>query len=199
MTERTLIVLLSLIFLGSFIARNLIVKLKVQETIRAVDPLLTASMIFTTICIFITIFSTSSDEFYSFLGAVFFLRTPTISVFGSLLFASSILAGWFVSAQLKESWRIGVHENQKTDLIKSGVYKYVRNPYFVSYFTMFLGQFLVRPSIVLATAIAITVTIFHRIILKEEAYLLALHGAEYEYYRNLTGRYLPRFVAADQK
>lgn len=199
MTERTLIVLLSLIFLGSFVARNLIVKSKTQQTIKASDPLITASMVCTNICIFITIFSTSSDAFYHFLGAVSALRTPAISALGFVLIAISILMGWFFSAQLKASWRIGVHENQKTELITSGVYRYIRNPYFVSCFTMFFGQFLVRPSIVMAAVIAIIIAIFHRITLKEEAYLLTVHGEEYEYYRNHTGRYIPRHVTADQR
>lgn len=194
MTEKILIILLSLIFLGTFVTRNLIVKSKTKQTIRASDPLLTASMISTTLCIFVTIFSTSSDNFYHLLGAILFLSSPTVSYFGLFLYALSIIIGWLFSAQLKDSWRVGVHDNQKTELIQSGIYKHVRNPYFLSYFMMFIGQFLVRPSFVMIVLIAITIAIFHRMVLKEEAYLLTIHEIKYEEYRNITGRYIPRHV-----
>ena len=194
MTEKILIILLSLIFLGTFVTRNLIVKSKTKQTIRASDPLLTASMISTTLCIFVTIFSTSSDNFYHLLGAILFLSSPTVSYFGLFLYALSIIIGWLFSAQLKDSWRVGVHDNQKTELIQSGIYKHVRNQYFLSYFMMFIGQFLVRPSFVMIVLIAITIAIFHRMVLKEEAYLLTIHEIKYEEYRNITGRYIPRHV-----
>jgi protein-S-isoprenylcysteine O-methyltransferase Ste14 len=198
MTEKILVILLSLTFLGAFVTRNLIVKAKTKKTIRASDPLLTASMIFTTLCVFVTIFSTSSDNFHQYLGAILFLNYPAVSYFGLILFALSIIMGWLVSAQLKESWRVGVHDNQKTVLIQSGIYKYIRNPYFLSYFIMFIGQFLVRPSFVMIVLVAITIAIFHRMVLKEEAYLLKIHKKEYEEYRGITGRYIPRRVIGDR-
>ena len=39
----------------------------------------------------------------------------------------------------------------------------------------------------------ITVFSFHRMILHEEAHLLAAHGNTYKEYKARTGRYLPRF------
>jgi protein-S-isoprenylcysteine O-methyltransferase Ste14 len=32
------------------------------------------------------------------------------------------------------------------------------------------------------------------LVLKEEAFLMNIHGKEYEKYKNKTGRYIPRFV-----
>jgi protein-S-isoprenylcysteine O-methyltransferase Ste14 len=194
MTEKILIMLLSLVYLGTFVARNVIVKAKTKQPIRASDPLLAASMIFVNLCIFMAIFSTASDTFYQLLGVISFLRTSLVSYFGLLLFSIGIIIGWFFSAQLKESWRVGVHEKQETKLIQSGVYKYVRNPYFLSYFIMFMGQFLIRPSLFMAVLVAITVMIFHRMVLKEEAYLLRTHGKEYEKYKGSTGRYIPIYM-----
>jgi protein-S-isoprenylcysteine O-methyltransferase Ste14 len=199
MTEKILIILLSLVFLGTFVARNLLVKAKTKQPIKASDPLLTASMIFVNLCIFMAIFSTASDTFYQLLGVIFILRIPVVSYFGLSLFAISIIMGWFFSAQLNESWRVGVHDNQKTKLIQSGIYKYVRNPYFLSYFIMFIGQFLLRPSLVMFVLIGITIAIFHRMVLKEEAYLLTIHGKEYEKYKKSTGRYIPRYINSNRK
>ena len=174
--------------------RNLIVKSKTKQLIRASDPMLAASIIVTTLCIFTAIFSTYSNNFYQSLGIILFLRSPAISVLGFSLFTLSILMGWFASAQLKESWRVGVHDNQKTQLIQNGIYQYVRNPYFDSYFIMFVSLFLVRPSLVMIVLVAITISIFHLIVLKEERHLLRSHGTQYEEYNGMTGRYIPRFT-----
>ena len=108
------------------------------------------------------------------------------------LLGLSIILAWIVSAQLKNSWRVGMHENQKTELIQNGVYGYVRNPYFLSYYLLFFGLFLVRPSLVLMALIGVTAYTFHRMILNEETHLLATHGQAYREYTAKTRRYLPR-------
>ena len=193
MIENIFVILLPCIFFGTFITRNLIVKAHTKKRIRASDPVLKVSIIFTNLCIFIVIFSTYSEHFYRFMGALLLLRSAIFSYIGLFLFAASIAMGWTFSAQLKGSWRIGVHDNQKNQLIQSGIYEYVRNPYFLSYFVMFFGLFLIRPSMVLAVVVISTILIFHRLVLKEEAYLLKMHGEHYEKYKKNTGRYIPRF------
>jgi len=110
MTERILVILLPLIFLGTFITRNLILKAHTKKRIRASNPLLTASIILTNLCILMTIVSTYSEHWYQLMGAILFLRSPIISYVGLSLFGISIIMGWFISAQLKESWRVGVHQ-----------------------------------------------------------------------------------------
>lgn len=191
MTDYILMVVLSIVFLATFVTRNLMVKAQVKQPIRASDPWLAASMIFTNLCIFITIFATLSEGFYERLGIIWPLRTPFITGFGFFLFALSIVIGWFVSAQLRASWRVGVPVDQKTELIQQGIYRYIRNPYFLSYFVMFIGQFFVRPSVVMVVLIVSAIVVFHRMILKEEAYLLQVHGPAYEQYKRATGRYMP--------
>jgi protein-S-isoprenylcysteine O-methyltransferase Ste14 len=199
MKETIIITFLSLLFLGVFTARNLIVKTKVKQRVRASESVLNTSILFTTICILTTIFSVLSDRLYKLLGAIAFLRSPIVSYAGFALFAISIVAGWFVSAHLKKSWRVGIHEDQRTELIINGIYKYVRNPYFVSYFAMFFSLFLVRPSIALMVIIAITVAIFHRMILNEERYLAKIHGERYLRYKETTGRYFPLILKSHSK
>jgi len=193
MIERILIILLPLIYLGTFITRNLIVKAHTKQQIRASDPLLTSSIILSNLCIFMTIVSTYSEHWYQLMGAILLLRSPIISYVGLSLFGISLIMGWFFSAQLKASWRVGIPNNQQTELIQNGIYAYIRNPYFLSYFIMFFSLFLVRPSLVMTVLVLATVLIFHRMVLKEEAHLLTIHGKEYEKYKNTTGRYIPRF------
>ena len=64
MTEKILIILLPLIFPGTFITRNLVVKARTGQRIKASDPLVTVSIVLTNLCIFNTIFSTLSEGWY---------------------------------------------------------------------------------------------------------------------------------------
>jgi protein-S-isoprenylcysteine O-methyltransferase Ste14 len=90
-----------------------------------------------------------------------------------------------------------VIDDQKTKLVKTGVYAYIRNPYFLSYHLMFLALFLIRPSLMFAVVSTITALMFHLMVLKEETYLAAIHGNDYLDYKKATGRYLPRLTKAD--
>ena len=139
-----------------------------------------------------TVLSVYSDPFYRLTGALFFIRQPFLSYLGLVLFAVAIILGAIFSAQLKDSWRIGVHEDQKTTLVKDGIYAHIRNPYFLSYFIMFFSLLCIRPSLLLLVLILAAVVVFHQMVLKEERYLLGVHGTEYKAYKNNTGRYLPR-------
>ena len=78
------------------------------------------------------------------------------------------------------------------DYIVDGMYAHIRNPYFLSYFIMFFSLLCIRPSLLLLVLILVVVVVFHQMVLKEERYLLGVHGTEYETYKNDTGRYLPR-------
>lgn len=184
--------ILSLSFLGAFFTRNLLVKKRSGHPVRSRDRMVTASIVLTTLCFFVIIFSTYSKQWYHFMGVITFFRHPFISYVGIFLLGIGIISGWIVSEQLKDSWRIGIHKDQKTELIKNGIYAYIRNPYFLSYYIMFLSFFLVRPSLVLVVLIPANIINFHRMVLKEETHLLTVHGKEYEEYKKKTGRYLPR-------
>jgi len=191
MIEKQLVVLLPVIFLASFIVRNVLVKIRTKERIRSSNPILTASIAFISLSFVVTILSASSDRLYKYAIAISFLRFPIISYSGIVLFAISIILGWFVSAQLKESWRVGIHHDQKTRLIQDGIYGYIRNPYFLSYYIMLFSLFLIRPSILILVLVTITIVLFHRMVLEEEVYLRKVHGKPYETYMQNTGRYLP--------
>jgi protein-S-isoprenylcysteine O-methyltransferase Ste14 len=193
MIEKILIIVLPLIFLVTFMTRNMVVKYRTKKQIRASDAVASTSIILNSSCILITIASTFSSQLYQLMAPIWSLRSPMVSFFGLSLFGISILLGWIGSAQMRESWRIGIPKDQKTELIQNGIYAYVRNPYFLSFFVMFLGLFLVRPSLVILLLLSATIAVFHRLVLNEENYLLKTHGEEYIKYRRTTGRYIPRY------
>jgi protein-S-isoprenylcysteine O-methyltransferase Ste14 len=150
------------------------------------------SMVLSTACFVITILSVYSQQWHHRMGAIDFLRHPFVAYSGLAIFVASIVGVWVVSAQLKDSWRAGVPDNQKTELIQDGIYAFIRNPYFLCYYLMFFGLFLVRPSLVLFVLIIAIIAVFHRMVLKEETHLQNKHGKAYEAYKKKAGRYIPR-------
>jgi protein-S-isoprenylcysteine O-methyltransferase Ste14 len=149
-------------------------------------------MVLSTACFVVSILSVYSQQWYHRMGAIDFLRHPFVAYSGLVIFAIGIVGVWIFSGQLKDSWRVGVSDDQKTELITNGIYAYCRNPYFLCYYLMFFGLFLVRPSLVLFMLVLATIAVFHRMVLKEEAYLHKKHGKAYEVYKQKTGRYIPR-------
>jgi protein-S-isoprenylcysteine O-methyltransferase Ste14 len=193
MIEKIVLLSLSIIFLGLFVTRNIIVMKRTKQQVRSKDQLVAASILVSSLCFFVAIASTFSTKWYHSMGEITALRHPFISYTGLFLFGAGIWSGWLISAQLKDSWRVGVPENQSTELIRDGIYAYVRNPYFLSYYVMFTGLFLFRPSLMLLFSVLAIGMVFHIMVLREEAYLLKVHGEEYEKYKIKAGRYFPRF------
>jgi protein-S-isoprenylcysteine O-methyltransferase Ste14 len=192
MVEKVLIVALTVVLLGLFFLRNLLVQRRTGQIIRSRNRLVLTSTVLSTACFVVTILSVYSEQWYHRMGVIDFLSHPFVAYSGLVIFAASIVAGWVVSAQLRDSWRVGVPHDQKTELIQDGIYAYCRNPYFLCYYLIFFGLFLIRPSLVLLVLVLAIMAIFHRMVLKEEAYLHNKHGKAYEAYRKRAGRYIPR-------
>jgi len=187
--ENIAILILSVVYLAGFMARNLLVKRRTGQSIRSKSALVNLSIVLSAAMFTALFLSLYSEELYRLMGKISALRHPAVSAIGMLVFAASMVFGWVCAAQLRNSWRVGVLEEQKTELIQHGVYAYIRNPYFLSYFLMFFGCFLVRPSVVMLALLIAVIVSFHRMVLTEEAYLLKIHGEAYQRYMQNTGRY----------
>ncbi len=192
MTEKILLIGLTSLFVVTFITRNLLVWKRTGKPVRSRDRFVASSVVSSILC-FVAVILSTNEPIYRYMGAISSMRHPLVSSIGLVLLGFSIILVWVVSAQLKDSWRVGVHKDQETELIQNGLYGYVRNPYFLSYYILFFSLFLVRPSLVLLLLVGATVFTFHRMILMEETHLLATHGPAYREYEAKTGRYLPRF------
>lgn len=94
--------------------------------------------------------------------------------------------------KMGSSWRMGIDPNEKTQLIVSGPYAYVRHPIYA------LSSLLMIASLVAVPAPAmIIVAIIHLLFLqwearREERHMLATHGEIYANYFRRVGRFMPR-------
>lgn len=118
-----------------------------------------------------------------------------IVIFSGILLALSGYAGtlWCYSA-IGGSWRMGINRNEKTELIKTGPYKFIRHPIYSFQVIIILGMAFLLPT---PLSLIILIVNYVSILIKavdEEAYLLNTHGVEYKEYFSGTGRFLPRFI-----
>ena len=127
---------------------------------------------------------------YKYLVPISYLSNPTLSIIGQILLTLTL--GWVLIAQvhMQKSWRIGIDENVKTELIQTGLFKISRNPIFLGMRIMLLGLFLVLPNA------ATLVTLFSGELLiqiqvrLEEEFLTRIHSEAYRAYRKQVRRWI---------
>jgi len=109
---------------------------------------------------------------------------------GLILVCLGFLIGLLALYTMRNSWRVGIKNDQKTALVNRGIYRTSRNPYFLSYGVLVVGYLLIFPSPIIFILYLMLVSIFHQMILDEERYLEKIHGEEYLKYRKRVRRYI---------
>ena len=99
-------------------------------------------------------------------------------------------------AAMGDSWRIGVKKREKTVLVTSGPYAFVRHPIYAFQTMLLFGAALLLPTPLSFAAIAVQLTCAYVKAFDEEAYLLETHADLYSGYLARTGRFLPRLFKA---
>ena len=106
-------------------------------------------------------------------------------ILGDLIFFVSVIC-------MKDSWRAGIPDQDQTELVTSGIYKFSRNPAFLGFDFMYIGVLLMYFNPLTAFFSLFAIVMLHLQILQEENYLTATFGKEYEEYRKRVFRYLGR-------
>jgi protein-S-isoprenylcysteine O-methyltransferase Ste14 len=139
--------------------------------------------------------------FYFYL--VFAVAFGWTSVGVRRLFASGLIAWLGVAAcaaglllllwsliSFKQSFRIGIDTDRPDTLITSGAFAFSRNPIYVAFALVLIGEFLILPNWVFLAYIVGFSLLVHRQVLREEDYLKAHYGQQYLDYSNRVRRYL---------
>ena len=88
------------------------------------------------------------------------------------------------------SFRVGIDTDRPDQLVTTGVFAYTRNPIYVVFGAILTGQFLIFPNWILLIYLVLGVAVFHRQVLREEAYLRQHYGPAYAEYTRRVRRYL---------
>lgn len=108
-----------------------------------------------------------------------------IAMLGDAIFLISV---W----TMRDSWRAGIPEKDRTALVTDGIYAYSRNPAFLGFDCMYIGVFLLYANVLTGLCTAFAIVMLHMQILQEEKFMTATHGAEYLAYKSKVFRYLGR-------
>lgn len=94
--------------------------------------------------------------------------------------------------EMGSSWRVGVDPAEATELVTTGLFRWVRNPIFAAMLTVVAGVLLTVPGIIAAFALAASLAgIEIQVRTVEEPYLLRVHGERYRSYARRVGRFVP--------
>lgn len=99
---------------------------------------------------------------------------------------------WILIAQfqMKDSWRIGIDEELKTELITTGLFKYSRNPIFSGILVSLIGLFFTLPTLISLSFLIISNVLIQMQIRLEEEFLLNQHDKVYLKYKAKVRRFL---------
>ncbi len=120
------------------------------------------------------------------------LDAAALNWIGVALAVGGIALTLYAQLAMGESWRIGVDPSERTELVTSGPFAWVRNPIFSAMIPTGLGLALMVPNLpAIAGFVALVLALELQVRLVEEPYLLAQHGETYREYARRTGRFVP--------
>lgn len=108
-----------------------------------------------------------------------------IGMLGDIIFLASVLC-------MKDSWRAGIPDKDRTTLVTTGIYRYSRNPAFLGFDFMYVGLLLMYFNLSMLVVSAFAIIMLHLQILQEERYLTENYGESYREYWKHVFRYLGR-------
>ncbi|MGA8532783.1 MAG: isoprenylcysteine carboxylmethyltransferase family protein [Candidatus Tumulicola sp.] len=125
----------------------------------------------------------------TFAGKDLFASVP-LQWLGVTLCASGLFLMVLSLVAFGSSFRVGIDTEHPNALITSGVFAFTRNPMYVAFGCVLFGEFLIQPRWLLLVYLVAGSVLFHRQVLREEAYLQQHYGPEYTAYRARVRRYL---------
>ncbi|GIM68526.1 hypothetical protein Pve01_90550 [Planomonospora venezuelensis] len=120
------------------------------------------------------------------------LDAGVVQAVGVAVAVAGVLATFLTQLAMGTSWRIGVDETERTDLVTAGPFAVVRNPIFTAMATTGLGLALTVPNLVALLGVGLLLVALQlQVRVVEEPYLLSTHGPAYADYTATVGRFVP--------
>lgn len=125
-------------------------------------------------------------------GMHYLWSIPILEWLGVLIAFAAFGATLVCWKKMGKSWRMGIDPGEKTQLVFTGPYAYVRHPIYALSSLLMLASMLAVP-----TPAMLIIGVIHLIFLqwearREEQYLVGAHGDDYAQYLRRVGRFVPR-------
>ncbi|HMZ47312.1 isoprenylcysteine carboxylmethyltransferase family protein [Flavobacterium filum] len=128
------------------------------------------------------------QNFYLYLCPIHFLQNSIVQLIGLVLIHFSLIWISVAQFQMSNSWRIGIDENNRTELVTTGIFSISRNPIFLGMILSVLGLFLITPNAIMFCLTFTTYIIIQIQIRLEEEFLERQHTKNYINYKQKTRR-----------
>jgi protein-S-isoprenylcysteine O-methyltransferase Ste14 len=120
------------------------------------------------------------------------LETDILRAVGFVCCGIGIAGTFLAQMTMGASWRIGVDESERTELVTGGVFALCRNPIYTFMVIAWLGFALLVPTWLSIASIAVGIVALEvQVRLVEEPHLLRAHGEPYRAWAARVGRFLP--------
>lgn len=125
-------------------------------------------------------------EWYQYLLPFWYLENEIVLKIGWGFLILSLIVVWISQSQMSSSWRIGIDEENKTQLVTKGLFSISRNPIFLGIMIANIGLFLVIPNAFTLMITSLSTTSINTQIRLEEEFLKREFGKGYlEYMRKV--------------
>ncbi len=131
-----------------------------------------------------------SDHWRDFLLPLWYLEYPILQIIGYVMLLISLVIVWVAQSQMADSWRIGIDEENKTELVTNGLFHYSRNPIFLGIMVANIGLFLVLPNAFTMLIVSLSTISVNTQIRLEEEYLKKTHKNSYWDYSKKVRRWI---------
>jgi len=121
------------------------------------------------------------------------VTSSTLEWIGVATAAAGVLLTLAAQMSMGDSWRIGVDESERTELVTAGAFQLARNPIFTAMGVTAAGLTMMVPNaLAVVGLLALVVALQLQVRGVEEPYLRATHGANYAAYASRVGRFVPQ-------
>ena len=132
----------------------------------------------------------TSENLYQGLLPIKIFEITALKIIGLILAYASMVWTIIAQVQMGASWRLGIDENQKTELIQKGLFKFSRHTIYLGVMTTSLSLFLVLPNVLNLIIFLMTSVMGVVQARTEEEHFIKTHGEQYSNYSRNTPRWL---------
>jgi protein-S-isoprenylcysteine O-methyltransferase Ste14 len=137
---------------------------------------------------FYTVFAAAFD--WPLVSTQKFFESNTVAWIGVALCVGGLLVLLLSLVSFGKSFRVGIDVDSPDELVTTGIFAASRNPIYVGFALVLIGEFLVFPNWIPLVYLAIGIWLFHRQVLREEEFMKNEYGEEYAEYCRRVRRYV---------
>jgi len=130
------------------------------------------------------------DTLYAYLVPIPWLEVSWLRILGLVMLFVSLIWILFAQVNMGSAWRMGIDDENSSELIRRGLFRLSRNPIFLGLRLNLLGLFLVLPNAVTLVIWLLGDVMIQVQVFLEEDYLRQAHSEIYQQYTKQVRRWL---------